>query len=717
MAFNPRAQERLALDTVNPRDFLIDGLGSPAPWDSIVDFVTSESFCGLPIFPRQVTLLRLIFLETEQMSDYDIDVIEDWRKGFTRHRDIYGVQPDIWQRIEYLKARGYRRFPHIQNVLGRRASKGVIGGILACEQIAYIHSLDDPQNAYGILEGKDIYFNVGATSQTTAKRQLFADIRDMVERCKYFRPPNRPSWIAESKADILRVRTPADLRRIAELKIAKIPIDHQIASLVAVALSASSVAGRGSTSALNAFDEFAFHVQTGSSKSDTEIYKDWAPNLGQVGKDALTYVPSSPATKAGYFYMLYEMGRVLMSTYKDESGMREEARQQLVNAGHVVEEEADPSWLIFQNSSWSLYEDWSRTSEILGLGYSFSKPPEPDLKDERQIRERRRDPNKFKVEKLGQFSEVMGAYLDPDAVDRMFEDPEWRPPLEPQSYGTFNRKYRIHCDPGRTGANFALAIAHLEDAPPDEHGKIWPCVIFDLLHVWRPMDFPEDVETHKQTIDYVRVHQDLEHLLGNFKSTDRISFDQWNSSSFIASLRQKFSPGIRVSEVTFSEKSNQERCEKFKSALNLGWVKAYRDSLYVDNTSCLLELECKFLAEKNGKVIKQDVGPVVTKDLFDCAQVVTVDLLHDALDRWSSGTLTAGAYGSTDAAGLKSGREFERMSGALAPAATVSLRQSSQKASDVLESQRRGKGLARRSGGYSPDRLNSIRTRQPRLPR
>jgi hypothetical protein len=48
----------------------------------------------------------------------------------------------------------------------------------------------------------------------------------------------------------------------------------------------------------------------------------------------------------------------------------------------------------------------------------------------------------------------------------------------------------------------------------------------------------------------------------------------------------------------------------------------------------LLELECKFLSEKHGKVVKQEAGPVTTKDLFDCVATVTVRLLKDSLDRW-----------------------------------------------------------------------------------
>ena len=372
--FNPRQQEQLASTTFNPAEVLIAGLNQGAPWDSVVDFVTDDSFCGFPIFPKQATLLRLIFLETEQMTAYDLDVIEDWRQGFQRHRDVYGVQPDIWQRIEYLKKRGYRRFPHIQMVLGRRASKGAIGGLLGCEQIAYLHSLDNPQAHFGIAAAKDVYMNVGATSQTVASRQLFADVRTMVEQCKYFRPEGKPNWIAEAKDSILRVRTPADLRRIAELKAAKAPIDHQIATLVATALSASSVSGRGSTAFCNMYDEFAFHVQTGSSKSDTEIYKDWQPSLGQFDIEALTYVPSSPATKAGYFYMLYEMGKVLMSTYDDETGMREEAQQQLINAGHTVELEAEPTWLIFQGPSWACTRIGHGHRRFLGGATPFRRP-------------------------------------------------------------------------------------------------------------------------------------------------------------------------------------------------------------------------------------------------------------------------------------------------------------------------------------------------------
>ena len=172
--------------------------------------------------------------------------------------------------------------------------------------------------------------------------------------------------------------------------------------------------------------------------------------------------------------------------------------------------------------------------------------------------------------------------------------------------------------------------------------------------MWKPGDYPD------HTVDYVQIQEELDSLLTRFPSTTKISFDQWNSASFLANIRRDFSPNIRVVEEVFTDRTNQTRCERFKSALNLGWVHSYLDHFGEDGTS-LLETECKFLTEKNGKVIKQDFGPCTTKDLFDSVCVVTTDLLHHALDRWVAAVATAGSYGSSDISGLKSGREFERI--------------------------------------------------------
>ena len=532
MGFHPNAQLRLLEEDFDPTAMLRQGLSRDLPWDGIEDFATNEAFCGQALYPRQLTLLKLIFLETDRMTAYDIDVIEDWRKGFVRHTDIYGVQPDIWERVEYLKKRGYRRFPHIQAVLGRRASKGFIGAILAAEQIAYLIALDNPQQYYGIRDGKDCFLNVGATSQTQAQRHQFADIRDVVEGCEWLQP-----YIAESKDHQMRLRTPADLRRIAMMKAQNVPIEHTIATLWAVALSASSVAGRGATAYCNVFDEFAFHVQgTASVKSSENIYEDWQPALGQFKRDALTYVPSSPFTKIGQFYALYQQGRVLMSNYHDETGVSEEAKAEIATMRALADDDktemnAEPGMLIFQGPSWAVYQDWERGPELVGV--KFTAAPEDDLRSEEQMRRKLRSPEKFRVEREGQFAEVVGAYLDPLKVEGMFAPVPWREPqvLEPVAFGKFDIEYRIHVDPSSTGANFALAVGHVELAPEDEFGERWPHVIMDKLHVWRARDFPINPETGRQEIDYTQVERELDQLLYSFPSTTKFSSDQWNCVS------------------------------------------------------------------------------------------------------------------------------------------------------------------------------------------
>lgn len=1120
MGFHPNAQLRLLEEGFEPLALLRQSLSKGTPWNDIIEFATSPQFCGQSLYPRQQTLLRLIYLETENMTDYDIEVINEWREHFG-HRLACGVQPDVWERIAYLKHRGYRRFPHVQAVLGRRASKGFVGAILAAEQIAYLIALDNPQKNFNIREGKDLFLNVGATSQTQAQRHQFADIRDVVEHCAWLQP-----YIAETKDHQMRLRTPADLRKVAQLKANDVPVEHVIASLWVVALSASSVAGRGATSMANFFDEFAFHVQgTSSVKSGEEIYEDWQPSLGQLKKDALTYVPSSPFSKVGKFYELYQQGRVLMRAYDDDSAISAAARAEIASMRmradlDETELTADPTMLIVQGPSWMLYQDWERGNELTAFQAPFA--PENDLRDEEQQRRQLKNPEKFSVERLGQFAEVSGQYLDSAKVDAIFRPVPWRDPsvLVPTPFGRFDYSYRIHCDPSKTGANFALAIAHTEIAPCDRCGTLatftearnctaltcdgmhWPHVIIDRLHVWRAIDFPRNAETNKHEIDYTVIERELDDILHTFPSTTKFSADQWNclkgstlvptehgllrldelaeagvgdivdldvkvqahhevavarqgfhkgsaktrkittkigtvieatpehrlwvrkgkaqrwhrdkawgfqhvrdievgdwlcvkrntvlpaeefdmtglphwgprrkaetwvqtcdenlgealglllaegnytptwcnfgnsddevleryrtlmekcfsgtwtsrttdtwkgryhygqvrkegraamllhdlglkgtstektvpwvirqssapvvraflrgyfegdggvcfgregeawveatttseevgvtlqqlllsvgvistrwsgtyryrgetrqqwrikiygpdlmdfaekvgffssrktselemalgmvgpraghrsknqrhgdeywvrvtsieeseadcydlsvpgpvtyvangmvshnSVGFLQRLRKKYMPSIRVVEETATEKSNWVRAEKFKSAINLGWLHSYADTMY-DNGGSLLEMECKFLSESNGKVVKQDIGPVQTKDLYDSVSVVTTDLLATALERWESGRLTAHAVGSTNVAGLRSGREYERGGPQIGVRNlyTDGHRGTGNQAWDSLASNE----LSRRRGRLTPARPGAGRTRGTSWPR
>ena len=129
----------------------------------------------------------------------------------------------------------------------------------------------------------------------------------------------------------------------------------------------------------------------------------------------------------------------------------------------------------------------------------------------------RRNPDKFKVERGAQFASVQDAYLNEVMVDRMFIKPDWRDPLVGQRQGKLSFTYRAHADPSRTNANFGFCIAHVEDAPPDEHGIVWPHVIIDVLKVWKPEDFKD------HNIDYVQVGEELDDYLTSFPSMTKMT--------------------------------------------------------------------------------------------------------------------------------------------------------------------------------------------------
>ena len=77
----------------------------------ICDFydMYTPSLQWTPLYPRQKTLMKIIFLEIDQMNRYDFQVIEGWRES-TRNGGPVKIPLDIFDRIEWLKKRGYKHF-------------------------------------------------------------------------------------------------------------------------------------------------------------------------------------------------------------------------------------------------------------------------------------------------------------------------------------------------------------------------------------------------------------------------------------------------------------------------------------------------------------------------------------------------------------------------------------------------------------------------------
>ena len=568
---------------------------------SIVEFAEHPEFLNRKLYPRQQTLLKLICLETENMTDYDLEVIDKWSKGFEKTGTSIGVCPDIWDRVEYLKANGYNHFREVVNITGRRGGKGHIGGIIGAYLNWRLIQLDDPQWFYGIDKSKDVYMFCVATNIQQAKQFQFADLANTIIDAKCFQP-----YIEVAKEYFVALRTPADLRRIAQFEARGIRPQRLIASVRNMAVTSNSKSSRGAAAFGVIFDEFAHMlVGTAGPRTSDEVYNAITPALDQFGKDGFIYIPTSPFTKVGKCYSLYE--NALQQT---EDG-----------------KPAFPNMMFAQLPSWGPYEDWDNPRATGGFNFRGA----PQTYDDEMQRLEKREPDVFKVERLSQWAEVTDAYLNPKMVERMFEPfkdatGQMRV-LEEQAFGKIGFIYRGHCDPSKSNANTAAMICHVESIPSPEDGETWYHVIMDWARVWRPEDYPE------HQVDYEEIEEEIVEVLSRFRTTKVFSYDQYGGFVTVPRLKKRVKElnpphKVIIKEEKFTAQSNDRRAERFKSALGMNWVHTYRDS-YGPDGSCLLEQELKFLQEVNGRIRKQDFGPIQTKDFADCLMVCVEQLLED----------------------------------------------------------------------------------------
>ena len=361
---------------------------------SIVDFAEDPAFIGKEgrrLYPRQKTLLRLIYLEEDSLTAYDRRVIDSWRTSFECDGDRMGVPGDVYERMAWLRQRRYRHFREVLFVGGRRAGKTLLGAIMAAYELHRLIALGDPQTFYGIDVSKPIMMLVAATNFQQARSNAFDDIARIVTEGRCFQ-----EHLIASPADQLVLATPADLERAGRLSIHGVERGWEAASLRVRAVSSNSRASRGVASLMQVYDELA-HVQIGTAGPQTaeELYRALIPSLDQFHEDGFVFVPTSLYTKVGPAYEIYEAG---LARDPDTGGPRY------------------PRVLVIQLPSWAPYEDFDDAEATNGR--PFDRPPQ--LYNEALTAEEERDPVAFGVERRAQWAEVRDAYLRPEVVDRIF---------------------------------------------------------------------------------------------------------------------------------------------------------------------------------------------------------------------------------------------------------------------------------------------------------
>lgn len=556
---------------------------------SIVEFAESDEYCNKPLYPRQKVLLKTIWLE--ELDGYEEDVLDEW---------IRGDDPDVLmcskirERRQMLIDEGYKHFREIMLVGGRRSSKGHLTGISISKKIYDLISLENPQGFYGIDQDKQIYITMIAAALDQAKAYQYADAVGAVSSCVALEP-----YFNKFLEEVFSLYTPSDLDRMSRFARTGAKIERDFASIVGKPRAANAGTIRGEATAVAVIDEMAHMLEGVNSKSSAEkIYNAIIPALGQFQKDAMIFQNSSPWTKIGKFYENY---RTAMPMTEDER----------LDEDNVV----DYRMFCMRFPSWELYKDWERDKRFQ---VALALPPELDPG---MALEEEKDPETFKVERRSHFAEVLDSFLNPIKVDEMFKSWNGREVmtrLNRSSYGP-DVTFKGHADPSTTTANFGLAIGHTEMGE-DRDGNTVPHVIFDYIHAWRP----DEYEDH--TINYLEVQDEIVDLIINFRP-DSFTFDQFQSRALIDYVRRE-ARRRKANETIIGEKVatvrvNYQRAHIFKTAINLGLVHAPADSPAAE----LVRNELKFLQEKNGKVDKQSVGPVTTKDVADCVMEVVNALI------------------------------------------------------------------------------------------
>lgn len=626
---------------------MFTGVEVPDP----VTFVMSSKWLNRPqMYPRQATLLKLVFLRDDLFTDYDREVIEEWRTGFDPENNPEGVAPDIYERIAWMKERHYSWFREVLLAIGRRGGKGYLSALIYAYILWTYMSRGDPQDYYGIAPGKQLTALIFAGKKEQAVKNLWGDINSVITTAPCFQP-----FISRAQTESLTIFAPADYLRLYELQRQGImPVKDQATFLIDPKES-TPLAGRGPASFALGFDEMA-HVVKAVAKSDaSDVYEAANPSLDQFGRDAIMIAPSSTWEMTGKYYELCQQ-----ALEKTDEGAP-----------------AYPNKLLVQLPSWGPYEDWERAYALPALPQGFlgdlgeyadTPPGQAPLYflplrgaiqayDEEMAQQERANPDTFRVERRSHWATALDAYLNPQKVEAIFapwyDRPEHygRPQLEMQTSGPLIVTYKAHGDPSSVNCRFGFAVAHEELAPQlDENGEpkvdpktgkpiIVAHAVFDVIHHWDPADYPDHTIDYDDVIDWI-----WNSVVMKFYP-EELTFDQFNNIATVQRLQHKVrnSPQlpkrVQVFEKTATAALNWSRAEVFKAAINMGLVHAPQYDPVKE--------ELLFIKKPEGvnRIEPPTTGPVQTKDIADCLMECTYVLLGEQMNNFLAKDLRLASLG------------------------------------------------------------------------
>jgi hypothetical protein len=591
-----------------------------------IEFSLSSEYLGKPLYPRQGTVLKCMFLRTDLLCDYDHKVIAEWEWQWQQSGEE-GTPPGLLDRMEACRAEGRRWFRDTLNISGRRSGKNHIGGIGGSYVTWHYLALGNPQYHYGIDQDKHLAMFVFAAKKEMAMRQQWADLATTILGAQCF----RPYLTGVARVDELRLYTQFDRQRIADRHHEGVAIrDEDMASIEIMPKESTLVSARGPALFALVFDEMAHVTRQVARASAEQVWDQATPALDQFHKDGWIYEPSSPEAKTGQFYA----NSVEAQRISDGS------------EGIPVGLPARPDIFVLQLASWEIYKDWEIAHTIP------LRPGEPECYprqrqavqeyDDQMRRLERANPQKFNVERRSRWASVADAYLHAERVDAAFEPwpNEERQMNVPRDVGSMAFDYVMHIDPSKVGDNTGLCIAHAVKV----QGDLLPHVITDVVGHWAPGDFVDN----GMEIDYNSVLGEIIDLIGKFLPSE-VSFDQGPSSGMMMQTlrtmlgRQRLPKQVRVLERTATMQSNWAVAETTKVALQMGCLHLIPDEL-LRNELLFLQLV------KPQKVDHPTSGPVQSKDVYDALSqcvhaLIGKDVARMMGDQFTEAGILPGAQG------------------------------------------------------------------------
>lgn len=254
----------------------------------IQEFAESAEYCDKPLYPRQLVLLKLIFLE--EMEGWEEDVLTYWLNGARGGNEIE-ISPDVRERRAWLRENGYKHFREPVLVGGRRSSKGFVTGIAMGKVMFDTLQLQDPGRYYGIDPTKNIMFSCIAGSEEQAKEYQFADFSGTIDSCKSF-----DRHVVKSLETEIRVATETDLRLAMQAKARGNKTQKDIARIRGKALASNAGTLRGSATIAACIDEMAHMLEGISKASASTVYEALEPSLDQFRQDGILFCnpPEAP---------------------------------------------------------------------------------------------------------------------------------------------------------------------------------------------------------------------------------------------------------------------------------------------------------------------------------------------------------------------------------------------------------------------------------------